>query len=618
MAYIAPPTVAPKGAAQIIPPELLASVPRALPTVVVNPRTGIREVAPSLDPRIVPTANPDPNINPRVAAMRPPGADGWEIQLDIPGAAPTDARGNPFPPYVAKYDTNGNFQEITTADKVFVTSGKGDKDNFIIPQIDLNGKLIEQIESTPEIQNKSIFKTLGELALEVAPLYLAAVGGASLLGGAGAGAAGAGAASSGTGLSLGGSGLGLSAGGAGLGLTAASPGAAAIGGSLGSTLAGISTGIGAAGASGLLGGTGAGTGLATGSTGTGLTAGGSGLGLTTGGSGLGMTAASPGAASIGGGIGSTLAGINTGIGAANVANALSGAGGAVGSMPSANYGLTGGTTAASGTGIFDSLAKYGSGVVDFAKANPSLAGSLLGALGGAIDASNAPKAQTSTTSIDPQIKAEYLANLERAKAAATNLGVRQFAQPGQMYTDAERKLYDLGMTPFGAADIQQFFNPYEEQVVQGALGDIERSRRMQDIADRERAARAGAFGGSRQAVQAALTNEAALRQAASTSAGLRSAGYTQAANLGLAARPMNIGGLQTSMSLGSQRDALRQAQLDAARNIELERLAITGGALGLQPANVGQTSSQPLYTSGIGSALSGGLTGAYIGSLLGK
>jgi len=48
----------------------------------------------------------------------------------------------------------------------------------------------------------------------------------------------------------------------------------------------------------------------------------------------------------------------------------------------------------------------------------------------------------------------------------------------------------------------------------------------------------------------------------------------------------------------------------------LERLQITGGALGLQPANVGQTSSQPLYTSGLGSALSGGLTGAYIGSLL--
>jgi len=277
---------------------------------------------------------------------------------------------------------------------------------------------------------------------------------------------------------------------------------------------------------------------------------------------------------------------------------------------------TGISAAATGTGIMDSLAKYGSGVVDFAKQNPQLAGSLLGALGGAVSAANAPTSQTTTTSIDPQVKAEYLANLERAKLTAATLGERQFAQPGAMYTAAEQNLYNLGMTPFGAADIQQFFNPYEEQVVQGALGDIERSRQMQDVTDRARATAAGAFGGSRQGVQSALTNEAALRQAATTASGLRQTGFTQAANLGLAARPLNIAGLQTSMGLGAQRDALTQARLDAARNVPLERLAITGGALGLQPARTGETSTQPLYSSTIGSALSGGLTGAYIGSLL--
>ena len=359
-----------------------------------------------------------------------------------------------------------------------------------------------------------------------------------------------------------------------------------------------------------------GAGLTAGSTGTGLSVGGSGLGLSTGGAGLGLTAASPGAAAIGGSLGTTLAGINTGIGAAGVASALSGAGSAVGSMAPVDYGLTSGGAATSGGGIMDSLAKYGSGVVDFAKQNPQLAGSLLGALGGAIDAKNAPTSQTTTTSIDPDIKREYMANLERAKSAAAGLGVRQFAQPGAMYTAAEQNLYNLGMTPFGAADIQQFFNPYEEQVVQGALGDIERSRLMQDIADRERASRAGAFGGSRQGVQSALTNEAALRTAATTASGLRSAGFNTAANLGLSARPLNMAGLTTSMGLGAQRDALRQAELDAARNIELERLGITSGALGLQPARTGETSTQPLYTSGVGSALSGGLTGAYIGSLL--
>jgi hypothetical protein len=360
-----------------------------------------------------------------------------------------------------------------------------------------------------------------------------------------------------------------------------------------------------------------GTGLiSAGSTGTGLTAGGSGLGLSAGGSSLGLTAASPGAAAIGGSLGTTLAGINTGIGAAGVASALSGAGSAVGSMAPVDYGLTSGGAATSGGGIMDSLAKYGSGVLDFAKANPQLAGSLLGALGGAVSAANAPKEQTTTTSIDPQVKAEYLANLERAKLTAATLGERQFAQPGAMYTAAEQNLYNLGMTPFGAADIQQFYNPFEQQVVQGALGDIERSRQMQDVTDRARAVQARAFGGSRQGVQEALTNEAALRQAATTASGLRQTGFTQAANLGLAARPLNIAGLQTSMGLGAQRDALTQARLDAARNVPLERLAITGGALGLQPARTGETSTQPLYTSGIGSALSGGLTGAYIGSLL--
>ena len=258
------------------------------------------------------------------------------------------------------------------------------------------------------------------------------------------------------------------------------------------------------------------------------------------------------------------------------------------------------------------------GLIDAAIKNPSITGAVLGAVTSAIGSANAPTSQTSTTSIDPQIKAEYLANLERAKATAAGLEARQIAQPGQLYTDAESKLYNLGMTPFGEADIARFFNPYQEQVVTGALGDIERTRLMQEQANRDQATRARAFGGSRQGVVTGMTNEAALRQAANTAAQLRSAGYTQAANLGLQARPMDIAGLQTSLGLGTTRTALEQARLDALRNLGTERLGITSGALGLQPANVGQTSSQPLYNNTAGNLLSGGLTGAYIGSLLGK
>ena len=271
---------------------------------------------------------------------------------------------------------------------------------------------------------------------------------------------------------------------------------------------------------------------------------------------------------------------------------------------------------AGGTGLLDSLGSVGSAIMDFAKANPSIAGSLLGAVTGAIGAANAPKSTTTQTNIDPELKAQYLANIERAKQTAADLQARQIAQPGEMYTGAEQKLYNLGMTPFGAADIEKFYNPYQEQVVQGALGDIERTRQMQEQENMARATAARAFGGSRQGVVSGMTNEAALRQSANTGAQLRSAGFNTAANLGLQARPLDIAGLQTSLGLGTTRTALEQARLDALRNLGTERLAITSGSLGIGIPNIGGSTSQPLYSNVAGSALSGGLTGSYIGSLL--
>jgi hypothetical protein len=376
-------------------------------------------------------------------------------------------------------------------------------------------------------------------------------------------------------------------------------------------------------------------------------------------------------------------------------------------------GLMGSTLpATAGTGA--AAAAGGTGLLDFAKQNPQLTGAAIGALTGAIDAANAPKEQTTTTSIDPDIKREYMANLERAKATAANLGVRQFAGFTDDYGLAEAQLKNLGLGgkgqqttdeaalrarfesvfmpdqiaaaqanrgavqdvsgQLGSQYMGAYFNPYEEQVVQGTLGDIERSRQMQDIADRARATQARAFGGSRQGVQSALTNEAALRQAGTTAAGLRQAGFSQAAQFGqsdaarqlqaqmanqgvsltleqanaqlrqqaalanqqagisgaglrqsaigqlgqLGAQQQNLGmsGANAVMLAQMERQKLEQQRLDAQRNLELERLGITSGALGLQPARTGETSTQPLYSSGIGSALSGGLTGAYIGSLL--
>lgn len=641
---------------QVLPPSVLESLPVQLVNKMVQgPGRGAGLVPGGVDESKLPSGTTS-------IMGQAPGrgggqiVTGYQVPIDVPGMQEKDARGNAMPKFVAEYDNMGNFKQITTKDKYYVTSGKGRDDVYAKPIIDPSGRLVDSQASTQAMDDKQGSNFLGALASFVLPAIFPGVGSAISN-------------------QLMSAGISSPAIANAIGQGLFSSGATALGG--GSTQdiikAGLTSGL-LSGATSTLSGTTPSVTTAptsTASSGTGLSLGGGNLGLSATKSGLGITAASPGASAIGGSIGSQLAGITTGIGAssllggastndvippyqaqpvtppttppapielpppppapvtpppapptdafaglsgADIALGMSGAGAAPG-VAASTLPITASNIGA-GMSVMDKLSEYGSGILDFAKANPSLAGSLLGALTGSISAAKAPTSQTTTTSIDPQIKAEYLANLERAKTAAAELGAKQYVEPGEKYKEAETALYNLGMTPFGAKDIQQFYNPYEEQVVQGALGDIERTRQMQALQDAQRATAARAFGGSRYGVQSALTNEAALRQAATTSGQLRQAGFTQAANLGLAARPLNISGLQTSLGLGAQRDALAQARLDAARNLPLERLAITGGALGLQPANVGQTATQPLYSSPLGSALSGGLTGAYIGSLL--
>ena len=216
---------------------------------------------------------------------------------------------------------------------------------------------------------------------------------------------------------------------------------------------------------------------------------------------------------------------------------------------------------------------------------------------------------TATTSIDPQIKEQYLKNLEQAKSVAANLGVQQFAGFNPLYQQGEEQLVNLGLKPFTGADIQQFMNPYEEQVIQGTLGDIEQSRQMAALQNANAATAAKAFGGSRYGVQQSLTDQAALQQAAKTAAQMRQAGYGQAAQLAQSARNLGLQGAQAVMGAGTARQQLEQARLDAARNIGLQKLGVTQSALGLQPGNLGGTTTQPTYQNQAAGALGGAMAG---------
>ena len=222
--------------------------------------------------------------------------------------------------------------------------------------------------------------------------------------------------------------------------------------------------------------------------------------------------------------------------------------------------------------------------------------------------------QQQTQSIDPQAKQAYLDNLALAKSTASGLGVQQFAGFTPEYQAAQERLTNLGMTGFTPESISQFMSPYQEEVIGSAMSDIERQRQMQQVSDASAATRAGAFGGSRQAVQSALTNEAALRQGASTAAQLRSQGYGQAAQLAQQAQQMGLQGAGAVMSAQQQQQMLEQQRLDAMRNLPLQQLALQQAAMSAQPANLGMTASTPMTggTNKLG-ALAGGAAGYYFG-----
>lgn len=225
--------------------------------------------------------------------------------------------------------------------------------------------------------------------------------------------------------------------------------------------------------------------------------------------------------------------------------------------------------------------------------------------------------QTTSTSIDPQIKEAFLQNVQQARNVAGALPVQQFAGYNPLYQAGEQQVVNQSLTPFSGADINAFMNPYQQEVIDRSLGDIESSRQMQDLRDRQAATQARAFGGSRQGVQSSLTNAAALKQAADLSANLRNQGYGQAAQLAQYARGQNIAGGQNVLALGGARQAFEQQQLDALRNIGIQRLGVSQSGLGFNPAALGSSTTTP-YSRNLGAgALGGALAGSQLAGLSG-
>jgi len=373
--------------------------------------------------------------------------------------------------------------------------------------------------------------------------------------------------------------------------------------------------------------------------------------------------------------------------------------------------------------------------------------------------------QTATTSIDPDLKKAFLANLEQAQGVAGALPVQQFAGFNPMYQAGEQQLINTGLAGpgiasvdeaayrtgvegtyqpamvggfsggpasqagaggyqaasfggasagpaayaraqgYGATDVNaaqanlgmsgagsigSYMNPYTQQVSQNALADLETARQNAIRQTAQQAGAARAFGGSRQGVAEAQTNlgfgtqagklstqlneqafnqamaaqqqdlarqqqasmqNAAQRSAASqfgagamnqaslanamqrnqmaqfnanlgqnaalanqgaglSGAQLRLSAANQLGNLGAQQQGLRMSGATAAMQAGAARQQLLQQQLDAQRNIGLQKLQIAQSALGQGLPNLGQTTTTP-YSRNVGAGALGGAAAGY-------
>lgn len=195
-----------------------------------------------------------------------------------------------------------------------------------------------------------------------------------------------------------------------------------------------------------------------------------------------------------------------------------------------------------------------------------------------------------------------------------------FSQSAGAYTDA------LGATNLGmnapiqtiASGMSKYENPYQQQVIDTTLQDLERQRQMQINNVGSNATAAGAFGGSRQGVMEAETNRASQDIAARTAAQLRSQGFDKAANLSgqdignaqQVANRMMAGGSQLSniSNLGFGMGNILNSNQMAAGNQQQELMQ--------QLINAGKGQTQGYYNSPQDALNT--LIGAYSGSQTGQ
>ena len=201
---------------------------------------------------------------------------------------------------------------------------------------------------------------------------------------------------------------------------------------------------------------------------------------------------------------------------------------------------------------------------------------------------------TQSSTVDPATQARYDDLYNRAKGVAgqpftpyTGARVAGFNPDQLAGFDATRNMFgrSLSFDPTGQLNnlaqgplnIQQFQNPYTDQVINNTLSDLNDARQMQIQSDQDAAIGRGAFGGSRSALLESETNKKFADVAGRTAGNLRQSNFNNAANLAMGDRNFRAGifgnqladqyrGLGLLSGIGNQQQLLGQAGLDANYN----------------------------------------------------
>ena len=192
---------------------------------------------------------------------------------------------------------------------------------------------------------------------------------------------------------------------------------------------------------------------------------------------------------------------------------------------------------------------------------------------------------------------------------------------------------------FDPSSASMFYDPYEDQVVQQTLQDINRAAAQQDIGLRDRAISQGAFGGSRGRIAQEELARQTGRGAAEAIGALRSQGFGRAQDAamrsfeaqqgrqaglaslqsGLAGQQAALGGQQAALGqgiagLGQQGQGMLGSQINLLNQLGAQGQATHQAALSRQFGAAQQLAQEPLQRLQTGQAL---LAGSPMGGISG-